>query len=121
MPNPDLSSGSDAFDLILCGASAVQVATCHWREGPGCFDRIAAELEALMKRKGYDSISDFRGKLKPYDKSRASKTRPGSKTSTEAANDPSSMEVLAVALVLVFSILVLACMRSDLLKTFKFL
>jgi len=63
-----VSSGTDAFELILCGAKAVQVATCHWTEGPGCFARIASELEALMKEKGYRSIEDFRGKLKPFEK-----------------------------------------------------
>ena len=61
-------SGEDAFQLILCGAAAVQTATTHWLEGPGCFDRIARELEAIMAAKGYTSIADFRGRLKPYDK-----------------------------------------------------
>ena len=41
-----VGSGQDAFDLILCGAKAVQVGTKHYKEGPKCFDRIAAELEA---------------------------------------------------------------------------
>jgi dihydroorotate dehydrogenase (fumarate) len=61
-----VSTGRDAFEFILCGAKAVQVATCHWNEGPTCFDRIAAELEEIMRSKGYKSIEDFRGKLKPY-------------------------------------------------------
>ena len=52
--------------MILCGAKAVQVGTCHWIEGSSCFDRIAMELEALMISKGYKSIEEFRGKLKPY-------------------------------------------------------
>lgn len=59
-------SGMDAFELILCGACAVQVGTCHWTEGPACFERIATELESIMRRKGYTSIEDFRGNLKPY-------------------------------------------------------
>jgi dihydroorotate dehydrogenase (fumarate) len=56
-----VSTGKDAFDLILCGASAV-----HYTEGPKCFDRIAGELEDLMRAKGYASIMDFRGRLLPY-------------------------------------------------------
>lgn len=60
-----VATGADAFALILCGASAVQVGTRHYREGAGCFDRIAAELEALMSAKGYSTLADFRGKLKP--------------------------------------------------------
>ncbi len=60
----EVQSGKDAFELILCGAKAVQVGTCHRVEGPDCFNRIADELEAIMKQKGYSSIEQFRGKLK---------------------------------------------------------
>lgn len=63
-----VKTGEDAFQLILCGADAVQTATTHWLEGPECFDRIAAELSMIMHSKGYSSIADFKGKLKPYDK-----------------------------------------------------
>ncbi|CAE7227065.1 URA1 [Symbiodinium natans] len=59
-----VSTGEDAFAHILCGASAVQVATQHRVEGAGCFARIAAELQALMQRKGYRRLDDFRGKLR---------------------------------------------------------
>jgi hypothetical protein len=61
-----VACGRDAFELILCGATAVQVGTCHWTEGSKCFARIASELEAIMKVKGYHHIEDFRGKLKHY-------------------------------------------------------
>jgi len=57
-------TGEDAFAHILCGATAVQVATQHRIEGAACFDRIAEELEELMRRKGYQRLEDFRGKLK---------------------------------------------------------
>jgi dihydroorotate dehydrogenase (fumarate) len=59
-------TGRDAFELILCGARAVQVGTCYWTEGPACFARIAGELRQLMERKGYSSVEAFRGRLKPY-------------------------------------------------------
>lgn len=78
-----ISTGRDAFEYILCGAKAVQVGTCHWTEGPGCFDRIAKELEDLMKSKGYRSIEDFRGKLKPYVK--------GSKKASEAKDEETTV------------------------------
>jgi dihydroorotate dehydrogenase len=61
-----VSTGADAFELILCGACAVQVGTCHWTEGAPCFARITHELEDIMRAKGYNRIEDFRGKLKPY-------------------------------------------------------
>lgn len=76
-----VSSGRDAYELILCGAKAVQVGTCHWTEGAGCFKRIADELKAIMQEKGYNSIEEFRGKLKPY-------SRPTRKpTSCDAQNE----------------------------------
>jgi dihydroorotate dehydrogenase (fumarate) len=36
-----VATGEDVFNMILCGASAVQTATTHWLEGPSCFERIA--------------------------------------------------------------------------------
>jgi dihydroorotate dehydrogenase (fumarate) len=78
-----VKSGLDAFELILCGAKAVQVGTCHWTEGSTCFDRIAKELCNIITEKGYTSIEDFRGKLKPY-------TKQVRKTSTNQAEDKDS-------------------------------
>lgn len=59
-----VKSGQDVFEHILCGASAVQVGTQLMREGMGCFERLEQELKALMTKKGYASIEDFRGKLR---------------------------------------------------------
>jgi len=68
-------SGEDAFEMILCGASAVQVGTCHWTEGPTCFDRICKELEEIMSKKGYNSIDEFKNKLKEWSKEGVSLSR----------------------------------------------
>lgn len=84
-----IQSGKDAFEMILCGASAVQVGTCHWVEGPKCFDRISEELQQIMKEKGYSSIQDFKGKLKEWSKEGASASRAARKaaeSSTEKEN-----------------------------------
>jgi len=59
-----VSNGDDMFQHILCGASAVQVGTHLVEEGVGCFDKILAEFRDIMHSKGYDNISDFKGKLK---------------------------------------------------------
>jgi len=59
-----ITSGVDAFEAILAGASAVQVGTIYMQEGPSCFIRIQKELIDYMSKKGYTSIEDFRGKLK---------------------------------------------------------
>ncbi|OQR93640.1 hypothetical protein ACHHYP_02392 [Achlya hypogyna] len=70
-----IESGEDVFNMLLCGATAVQIGTCHWIEGPKCFDRITAELEALLQRKGYASVNDVRGKLREWSKEGAAKSR----------------------------------------------
>lgn len=70
-----VSTGRDAFEMILCGARAVQVGTRHWTEGPKCFDRIADELRAIMEEKGYGCVDDFRGKLKGWSKEGATLSR----------------------------------------------
>ena len=70
-----VQTGKDAFEMILCGAHAVQVGTCHWLEGPGCFDRICRELRSIMKEKQYSKIEDFRGKLKDWSKEGAALSR----------------------------------------------
>lgn len=56
-------TGRDAFEHILCGASMVQIGTTLQKEGLVAFDRITAELKAIMEEKGYESLDDFRGKL----------------------------------------------------------
>jgi dihydroorotate dehydrogenase (fumarate) len=74
-----IESGKDAFLFLLCGATAVQVGTCHWKEGPGCFDRICDELKDILKEKGYSSVQEVIGKLKPWSKEGAALTRAAKK------------------------------------------
>ena len=56
-------SGTDVFEHVLCGASAVQIGTALVDEGVGVFQRLEQELGELLQRKGYASLSDCRGKL----------------------------------------------------------
>jgi dihydroorotate dehydrogenase (fumarate) len=56
--------GGDAFEHILCGASAVQVGTVLVEEGLDAFRRLEIELGEVLTRKGYRSIQDCRGRLK---------------------------------------------------------
>lgn len=72
----------DAFEMILCGATAVQVGTCHWTEGPKCFDRICKELKDIMDSKNYKSIDDFKNQLKPWSKEGATLSREAKKKVT---------------------------------------
>src|SRR3972149_1985330 len=60
-------SGIDAFEMILAGASAVQIGTAFLQKGPGIFARVQNQLSNFMKKKGYQKLADFRGKLKTLD------------------------------------------------------
>jgi dihydroorotate dehydrogenase (fumarate) len=60
-------SGMDAFEHFLCGAQFVQVGTHYQEKGAGIFETIQNELHAIMEQKGYNSIEQFRGKLKPLE------------------------------------------------------
>lgn len=59
-----IKTGMDAFEFLLCGADAVQIATIFEKEGVKCFGRINNELNEILKRKSYNSIEDVKGKLK---------------------------------------------------------
>jgi len=57
-------SGVDAFEHLLCGATAVQIGTVLVEEGVNVFGRLETELEAQLSKKGYTRLEDCRGKLK---------------------------------------------------------
>lgn len=57
-------SGTDAFEFILAGASAVQIGTAYLQKGPKIFERVQMELAKIMKSKNYTNLKDFQGKLK---------------------------------------------------------
>ena len=59
-----ITSGKDAFEYILAGASAVQIGTQLVREKYDVFSRINSELKEIMANKGYDTIYDFKGGIK---------------------------------------------------------
>lgn len=42
----------------------LQIGTALHQEGTEIFARVIDELETIMSEKGYQSIDDFRGKLK---------------------------------------------------------
>jgi len=55
--------GSEAVQLILAGADAVQVVSTLYRNGVGQITNILNDLEKWMDRKGYKTLEDFKGKL----------------------------------------------------------
>jgi len=108
-------TGKDAFEMILCGAKAIQVGTCHWTEGAGCFGRIATELETLMKKKGYTSVEDFRGQLKSYIRPQRV-AKPVSDASTVASSDsgPNKHLYIVIAILVIVIGLLIAHMGDRL-------
>jgi dihydroorotate dehydrogenase (fumarate) len=56
--------GIDAFEHVLCGASAVQVGTVLVEEGLGVFERLERELAAECVSRGGRRLDDYRGRLK---------------------------------------------------------
>jgi len=111
-----IETGADVFNMLLCGASAVQVGTCHWKEGPKCFDRICDELKIIMNEKGYTGVKDVIGKLKPWSKEGAAKSRAAKKSAGASVGAVSAYvardremdasRVLNIVLVAVLAILV---------------
>lgn len=56
--------GMDAFEHVLCGASAVQIGTVLVEEGLGSFDRLKSELTTVLARKGYRSLAECLGTVR---------------------------------------------------------
>lgn len=87
-----IETGNDVFLFLLCGATAVQVGTCHWKEGPKCFDRICDELKTVLKEKGYSSVQDVIGQLKPWSKEGAANSRAIRKNTKVKAENPNKFK-----------------------------
>jgi len=62
-----VENGTDIFEHVLCGASAVQIGTALVEEGCGVFARLEREVTACLQRKGYMSLMACRGKLREID------------------------------------------------------
>lgn len=58
--------GEDIIEFLMVGASAVQIHTLPFRDGPGVIDRLLNEIEEFMNRKGYKSIDEIIGLTLKY-------------------------------------------------------
>jgi dihydroorotate dehydrogenase subfamily 1 len=56
-----VSTGADAIEFLMCGASAVQVCTAAILEGNSVYGRIATEMANYLESHGHDSPLDVRG------------------------------------------------------------
>ncbi len=58
-----IHSSETAVKFLLAGASAVQLASVLYLEGPSVIEKINREISDWMNAKSYRSIDEFRGKL----------------------------------------------------------
>ncbi len=56
-----VSRGTDAIEMFMVGASAVQVCTAAILNGPGVFGKIASEMDRWLEDHGYSSVNDVKG------------------------------------------------------------
>ena len=56
-------SADDVVKMLLAGATTVQVVSCLYKNGIGTLRQLNDGLQAWMQKKGYEEISQFRGKL----------------------------------------------------------
>lgn len=59
-----VEKGSDIYEYVLAGASAVQIGTALWREGPAIFGRLEHELNGILREKKVKTIREKIGALK---------------------------------------------------------
>jgi dihydroorotate dehydrogenase (NAD+) catalytic subunit len=55
-----VSTGRDAAEMLMAGASAVGVGSAVWYRGVAAIGQIAAELEAFMSKEGYTRLEELR-------------------------------------------------------------
>jgi len=58
-------NGRDAVEYIMAGASAVQIGTAVWSEGPVVFSKVCKEISKFMKENEYQSVKDIVGVAHP--------------------------------------------------------
>ena len=58
-----IHTGEDVIKVLLAGATAIQVVSTLYKNGPEQIKRMLKKLEAWMQEKGFDSLDQFRGKI----------------------------------------------------------
>lgn len=60
-----ISSGRDALEYVMAGATAVQIGTAVWSEGLEVFSKTSREIMQFMEENGYESVKDMVGVAHP--------------------------------------------------------
>ena len=58
-----IHSGETAVKMILAGADVVQIASTVYQNGVGRIAEMIAFIQSWMDKKGFENLSDFRGKM----------------------------------------------------------
>ena len=61
--NTGIHSGATAVKMLLAGAAAVEVCSVLIKKGTSAITEINNDILSFMEKKGYDKITDFKGKL----------------------------------------------------------
>jgi len=56
-----ISSGMDALEYLMAGASAVQIGSGVWIGGPEVFSKICKEIEEFLEENDHESLNDVLG------------------------------------------------------------
>lgn len=56
-------TADDVVKMLLAGATSVQVVSCLYKNGIDTLRELNSGLQAWMRKKGYETVKDFRGKL----------------------------------------------------------
>jgi dihydroorotate dehydrogenase (NAD+) catalytic subunit len=60
-----ISSGRDALEYVMAGATAVQIGTAVWSEGLEVFSKTSREIMQFMEENGFESVKDIVGVAHP--------------------------------------------------------
>ena len=61
--NTGIMEGEDVVASLLAGADAVQLVSTIYQKGPQYITKIISSIEDWMQKKGYASLSQFKGKM----------------------------------------------------------
>lgn len=61
--NTGIMEGEDVVASLLAGADAVQLVSAIYHKGPQHITKILSGVEDWMKKKGYESLTQFKGKM----------------------------------------------------------
>ncbi len=57
-----VTTGRDAVEMLMAGATAVGVGSAFWHRGPQAITAILSEMAAFLQDRGYRSVTDVIGK-----------------------------------------------------------